>query len=100
MDEEKHWHECPDDGERADEAAHEFEWTTITPATRKASGEERGVCSVCGYQTVRELPFAGGDDFISRIPIEYPLIGIPALILILVIIQEIKVFRERREGEE
>ena len=100
MDEEKHWRECPDDGERTEEAAHDFEWITITPATRKTAGEERGVCSVCGYQTVRELAFSGGDDLISRLPIEYPLIGIPALILLLVIIQEIKVFRRRRAGEE
>ena len=94
-----HWHECPDDGERAGEAEHDFKWTTITAHTRKAPGEERGVCSDCGYQVLRELPFGGSDDLISAIPIEYPLIAIPGLILILVGIQEIRVVRRRNRGE-
>ncbi len=99
MDETKHWHECPDDGERADEAEHDFQWTTLTEPTRTASGEERGECSVCGYQVSRELYFTGSDDIITRTPIEIPLIAIPSLILVLVITQSILVASRRRRGE-
>ncbi|MBO4545908.1 MAG: hypothetical protein J5773_09005, partial [Verrucomicrobia bacterium] len=96
-DEKGHWHECPEDGERGDEAEHDFEWTTITAPTRKTSGEERGVCKVCGYQTIRELPYsADGKDIINRIPLIYPLVGIPALILLFVVLQEISVVRRRK----
>ena len=47
-----HWHECPDDGARADEELHNMTWTVIN----EQSGEESGRCSVCGYTTVRRPP--------------------------------------------
>ena len=73
------------------------EWTTITAPTRKAPGEERGVCKDCGYQTIRELPYsADAKDIINRIPLIYPLVGIPALILLFVVLQEISVVRRRK----
>jgi hypothetical protein len=44
-----HWHECPDDGARADEELHNMSWTVSDEET----GEETGRCSVCGYTAVR-----------------------------------------------
>lgn len=44
-----HWHECPDDGARADEELHSMTWS-VTDAD---SGEETGRCAVCGYTAVR-----------------------------------------------
>jgi len=50
-----HWHECPDDGARADEELHNMTWTV----TDEESGEERGTCSVCGYTGTRRTQPAG-----------------------------------------
>ena len=50
-DESGHWHSV--DGARLDAAAHELVWTEIVPATENTEGQEQGVCTVCGYSTVR-----------------------------------------------
>ena len=44
-----HWHECPDDGARADEELHSMTWSV----TDSETGEETGRCTVCGYTAVR-----------------------------------------------
>lgn len=51
-----HWHECPDDGARADEELHSMTWS----ATDADSGEETGRCAVCGY-TASRRPAAGAE---------------------------------------
>ena len=52
-----HWHECPDDGARADEELHSMTWSV----TDSESGEESGRCAVCGYTAVRR-PAANADS--------------------------------------
>ena len=52
-----HWHECPDDGARADEELHSMTWSV----TDSESGEETGRCAVCGYTAVRR-PAANADS--------------------------------------
>ena len=34
------------------------------PAARDHAGTERGVCSVCGYEVTRELPYTGPSDLV------------------------------------
>lgn len=50
-----HWHQCTC-GDHADEAFHTYEWTTLKAATKDADGEQRGVCTVCGYETTQPIP--------------------------------------------
>lgn len=48
-----HWHVCAC-GERIDEAAHDFEWETVTAATTSSKGSRRQVCKVCGAEGATE----------------------------------------------
>ena len=48
-----HWHVCAC-GERIDEAAHDFEWETVTAATTSSKGSRRQVCKVCGAEGAAE----------------------------------------------
>jgi len=50
-----HWHQCTC-GDHADEAFHTYEWTILTMPTQEQDGEQRGVCTVCGYETVQPIP--------------------------------------------
>ena len=53
-----HWRLC-ECGEADRKEAHVMEWTVTKEAGRKESGEERGVCSVCGYSQTREIQPTG-----------------------------------------
>ena len=57
-DESGHWHAV--DGARLDAAAHELVWTETVPATENREGQEQGVCTICGYSTVRSTPTKTG----------------------------------------
>ena len=50
-----HWHQCTC-GDHADEDFHTFEWTILRKPTADADGEQKGVCTVCGYETVQPIP--------------------------------------------
>ena len=50
-----HWHQCTC-GDHADEDFHSFEWTVLRMPTADADGEQRGECTVCGYETVQPIP--------------------------------------------
>ena len=50
-----HWHQCTC-GDHADEDFHAFEWTILRRPTAEADGEQRGVCTVCGFETVQPIP--------------------------------------------
>ncbi|MCR5089399.1 MAG: hypothetical protein K6C08_07815 [Oscillospiraceae bacterium] len=50
-----HWHECPDDATRADEAEHSITWTVIKESNLLEEGEERGTCKICGYTETRTI---------------------------------------------
>lgn len=56
-----HWRKCAC-GETADRGEHTMEWAEVRAAEKNYPGEERGVCSVCGYTTSRELQYKGGDE--------------------------------------
>ena len=93
---EYHWHQC-ECGEQIDKAAHSFQWTELRTATKKEAGEEKGVCSVCGYETTRALEYeAGADSIFSGLPIGWVLAGIVLVIVILVIVDSVKSSRRRR----
>ena len=38
------------------ECEHNYKWTTLTPATCTTTGEEQGLCGLCGNTTEREIP--------------------------------------------
>ena len=50
-----HWHQCTC-GDHSDEAFHTYEWTIIRKPTKEENGSQRGVCSVCGHETVQDIP--------------------------------------------
>lgn len=58
-DDNNHWHKSVDQysDETSDPEPHEMSWTTVREATKKADGEEDGVCDVCGYTTKRNVPY-------------------------------------------
>ena len=50
-----HWHQCTC-GEHGDEAFHTYTWTVLKAPTATEDGEQKGVCSVCGYETIQPIP--------------------------------------------
>ena len=50
-----HWHQCTC-GDHADEALHTYQWTVLMNPTETADGQQKGVCTVCGYETVQPIP--------------------------------------------
>lgn len=96
MDEDKHWKECSC-GERTEEGQHSMEWLVITPATKKAEGTERGLCSVCGYLTTRSIEYVQEDDGIGFM--RYVLYGIILVVVLIVIGLVISSAAERRRRE-
>ena len=56
-DKDFHWHACKNCcGEKTDVASHTYNWTEVKEATEKEEGLEKGVCSVCEYETTRAIP--------------------------------------------
>ncbi len=100
-DQQTHWHACEDEGcdELQDQAPHSMTWTESRAASRTEPGEEKGVCSVCGYKTVRELPFdeeaAASEQNIFLI-ILFGLLAILLLSIVILIIQAIRRAARRR----
>ncbi len=64
-----HWHECPDDGARADEELHSMTWSV----TDSETGEETGRCTVCGYTAVRR-PANNAETLCLLLPVDIALI--------------------------
>lgn len=56
FDENNHWHECECGEKTAPEAHTVDDWTVVKEADEKTEGLEKGVCSVCGYETSRVIP--------------------------------------------
>lgn len=50
-----HWHQCTC-GDHAEEARHSYVWTVVVSPTADRDGQQKGVCSVCGYETVQPIP--------------------------------------------
>ena len=58
-----HWHEC-DCGDKADTAAHSFQWVINNAATKEATGIKHEECTVCGAKrsentVIDKLPDSG-----------------------------------------
>ena len=88
-----HWHECSC-GQKSGEEQHSMEWTVEREATKKLAGTARGVCTVCGYETVRELQYEGSNA------VKYIVLGIGAFaaltIIVLIVDSAVKNSRRRR----
>ena len=62
-DDTNHWHEC-ECGDKADTAAHSFQWVIDKAATKEATGIKHEECTVCGAKrsentVVDKLPDSG-----------------------------------------
>ena len=61
-----HWHECKC-GDKADTAAHSFQWVIDKAATKEATGNKHEECTVCGAKrsentVIDKLPDGGNTD--------------------------------------
>lgn len=67
-DDTKHWHTCKDTacGDKKDIADHTFVWTEKTPAGVHADKVEKGVCSVCNFETERTVENTGTHEWGSE----------------------------------
>ena len=62
-DDTNHWHEC-ECGDKADTAAHSFQWVIDKAATKEATGSRHEECTVCGAKrsentVIDKLPDSG-----------------------------------------
>jgi len=62
-DDTNHWHEC-ECGDKADTAAHSFQWVIDKAATKEATGTKHEECTVCGAKrsentVIDKLPDGG-----------------------------------------
>ena len=58
-DADNHWHECSC-GDKADKAAHDFNWVVDKEATATKKGSKHEECKVCGYKKAAvEIPATG-----------------------------------------
>lgn len=85
-DDNEHWHACAC-GEKADAAAHDMQWTPVRAASKDADGEERGVCSVCGYTGTRRVEYTGKGLQMGEGSFKYVVFGILGLMIILVAVK-------------
>ena len=65
-DDTNHWHECQC-GDKADTAAHSFQWVIDKAATKEATGIKHEECTVCGAKrsentVIDKLPDGGNTD--------------------------------------
>ena len=95
MDAQRHWREC-NCGERIEQGAHVLVWSEQEPATKSQPGTERGVCSVCGYETTRELPYTGPSDVVR-----FATVGLGGLVgltvLVLLVDSVVRVIRRKKK---
>ena len=61
-----HWHEC-ECGDKADTAAHSFQWVIDKAATKESTGIKHEECTVCGAKrsentVIDKLPDGGNTD--------------------------------------
>lgn len=65
-DDTDHWHEC-ECGDKADTAAHSFQWVIDKAATKESTGIKHEECTVCGAKrsentVIDKLPDGGNTD--------------------------------------
>ncbi len=108
-----HWHQCTC-GEHGDEAFHTYTWTVLTKPTATEDGQQKGVCSVCGYETIQPIP-AGSevdDGTEEKTPAETEKTGSKTTVLYIIIavlavaviavaaVLIVKVLRDKKNEEE
>jgi len=72
-----HWHEC-ECGDKADTAAHSFQWVIDKEATATEKGSKHEECSVCGYKKAAvEIPTTGSGSGSASQPTKPGSIGSP-----------------------
>ena len=94
-----HWHVCQSCGAVLDQAAHKMSWRQTVAPTEEALGEKEGVCSVCGYKTVHELPQLEKPQEEPRQEIDLyrvVLFGLSALLVLSVLVLIVQGIRGRR----
>lgn len=96
-----HWHACAC-GEKQDKANHEFQWTEVRAATAKKPGEDKGVCSVCGAETEREVSYSGDANgfnmsFKTFKTVFLTIMALVAIGVVVLIVQTIRDGRRRRK---
>ena len=84
-----------------------MDWTETAPATFSSDGEERGVCSVCGYSTSRSVPYTGALSVVRQLFGEAGWIGVAiaaicailALAILIIVIRALvdRIRRKRRK---
>ncbi len=99
-----HWHECPDDAMRADEAEHRLTWTVIKEANLLEEGSERGTCTICGYSETRAiekkaLPSLDLSTIEKPSTLMLALIGIAAADLLFIILHLTVFGRQRNRAQ-
>lgn len=101
-DDAKHWKQC-ECGENGKEAVHSFTWTVTRAATKAQPGEATGVCSACGYTELRAEEYTENNEA-GEIPglrtfrwILVGLFAVLALIIAVLIIQNVKEKKRRRK---
>jgi hypothetical protein len=50
-----HWHQCTC-GDHGNEELHTFVWEILDYPTADREGQQKGICSVCGYETIQPIP--------------------------------------------
>jgi len=98
-----HWRECSC-GEVSEEGSHVLTWTVVKEASRRATGEEEGRCSVCGYTEIRQFEFeekAPEQDKVSPLKdillIAFIVIAVIFLIIIFLAMRDNRRRRRRRK---
>ena len=61
-DDTNHWHECQC-GDKADTAAHSFQWVIDKAATKEATGIKHEECTVCGAKRSENTEIPGLRDY-------------------------------------
>ena len=83
FDNQRHWRACSC-GERIEQGAHTMVWTEQEPASRSKPGTELGVCSVCGFEVTRELPYQGPNEIVRFATVGAGgLVGLTVVVLIV-----------------
>lgn len=88
-----HWREC-ECGAKSDEAVHSMVWEIEREATKREPGINRGTCSICGYETEKELEYNNSNSILR-----YIILGLGGLVLLTItvlVIDSIAASRRRR----
>ena len=95
FDEDYHWHKSMNLKSDAvsDKGTHDMVWSETVRPTKKADGEETGICSVCGYTTHRPVIYtrsSSGPDLLL-----WGILGIAGLLLVSIVVIFVQLITSR-----